>query len=164
MLTAKRLRQVLRYDPETGHFHRLGPTDKRHTDPAGCLRANSVNGYKAWWISVDGKQYNAARLAWLWVTGKWPDPEIDHWDRNSLNNRWDNLREATRSENMLNIGQRKDNTSGMAGVYHNKPWQATFRGKTIGHFWTKKEAFAAVVKARNEYGHTVRQPARVDDD
>jgi hypothetical protein len=46
--------------------------------------------------------------------------EIDHIDGNRLNNRKSNLRFATSSQNKINRGPRKDNTSGFKGVSLNK--------------------------------------------
>lgn len=162
-LTASLLRELLDYNSETGEFSRLGKIDGRHRR-MGTVRKHRYCEYYVHYISVAGKQYLAHRLAHLWMKGEWPTAETDHINRNPLDNRWANLRfGVTRSDNMLNTGKRKDNTTGTTGVYRNKPWEAQFRGKRLGRFWTKKEAIAAVDKARYEYGHSVGQPARSDD-
>jgi hypothetical protein len=67
-------------------------------------------------IMVDGRKYLAHRLAWLWMTGVWPDGEVDHWDTNGANNAWANLRAATRPQQLMNASKRSDNTSGYKGV------------------------------------------------
>jgi len=117
-LTAERLRQCLRYDPETGVFTRL---INRPNAPigsvAGCLDLST--GYLR--ISVDGGQYWAQRLAWLYMTGEWPRYHIDHRDMIGSNNRWNNLREATKSQNMCNTRARKNSKSGAKGII----WDAT---------------------------------------
>jgi hypothetical protein len=46
--------------------------------------------------------YYAHRLAWLWWFGEWPEGGLDHINRIRNDNRIDNLREATRSENQRN--------------------------------------------------------------
>tara|TARA_R110001599_G_scaffold13894_4_gene61606 strand:- start:220 stop:672 length:453 start_codon:yes stop_codon:yes gene_type:complete len=53
-------------------------------------------------------------------------PQIDHIDRNRQNNNSDNLRWVTNSQNCLNKGKMKTNTSGITNImYHkiNKYWR-----------------------------------------
>jgi len=47
-------------------------------------------------------------------------PEVDHIDRNKTNNNLSNLRWATKSENMLNIGVRRDNKLGLKNICYDK--------------------------------------------
>jgi hypothetical protein len=54
------------------------------------------------------------------MTGKWPEDEVDHENTIKNDDRWSNLREATRSKNGCNIGMRKNNTSGHKGVSWSK--------------------------------------------
>lgn len=69
MLTAERLRSLLRYDPDTGTFVWAARTSNRIK--IGDVAGRPHNrGYVA--IGVDGRVYLAHRLAWLWVTGNWP--------------------------------------------------------------------------------------------
>jgi len=152
-LTQERLKELLSYDPLTGVFLWLQDRGgKRAGDEAGCKKRNYVV------ISVDDIIYRAHHLAWFYVTGRWPDPFVDHRDLNKHNNAWNNLREATKSQNQANIGLIKSNKSGLkgasryrAGERYGKGWQATIQkdGKTIflGHFATKEEAHEAYVAA-----------------
>jgi hypothetical protein len=78
----------------------------------------------------------------------------DHADGNGLNNRRDNLRHATRSENLRNRGAQSNNTTGFKGVHRRKDcqrWQATIqingKQKNIGLFATPEQAFAAYSEA-----------------
>ncbi len=100
MLTAERLRELLTYDPETGHFRWVFTKGCR----AGGQIAGTVrrDGYLC--IAVDGRKHKAHRLAWFYMHGRWPHPEIDHINRSKLDNRLCNLREATRVENNANRG------------------------------------------------------------
>lgn len=61
---------------------------------------NKVNGYVT--VHFSGKTVYAHRLAFYIVTGRWPDNDIDHINGNRQDNRWQNLREATRSQNLMN--------------------------------------------------------------
>lgn len=51
------------------------------------------------------------------MTGEWPKQEIDHEDRDKINDIWDNLRDISRSENGLNRDLQSNNTSGVRGVH-----------------------------------------------
>ena len=75
------VKRFLEYNPLTGEF-KWRPSN---------------NGYVS--IRIQGKAYLAHRLAWLITYGKMPKKDIDHIDRNRQNNRIDNLREVTASEN-----------------------------------------------------------------
>lgn len=112
MLTAKRLREVLIYDPQTGHFFWR---QKRSHFRAGDRAGTPKEGYTK--IAIDGRQYRAARLAWLFVYGRFPDSPLDHINRNRADDRIANLREATQSQNNANASIRSDNASGYRGVY-----------------------------------------------
>lgn len=114
MLTADRLRIMVRYEPETGLFFplkaRSGPKRKR-------LHLGTLTGNGYFCFRVDGVTYQAHRLAWLYMTGDWPKAEIDHRNRRRSDNRWENLREATDLENPQNRSRRSDNKSGATGIY-----------------------------------------------
>lgn len=121
-LTRDRLMELLSFDEGTGDFTWL--KDRR------CVRAGRLagtinnHGYVA--IKVDGILYTGHRLAWLWMTGKFPAEEIDHINRIRRDNRPENLREATSSQNKANGGSNRRNTSGIKGVSY-----AASRGKYI---------------------------------
>ncbi|MGN8022187.1 AP2 domain-containing protein [Phyllobacterium sp. 22229] len=75
---------------------------------------------------------------------------VDHVDRNGLNNRRSNLREANRTQNIANTGPYKGNISGFKGVSYDKErnlWKAQIRvegrSKCIGRFVTPEEAARA---------------------
>jgi hypothetical protein len=124
---------LLHYDPETGVFTWLVKRSRTALPGvvAGCL---STHGY--WRIKINQRYWLAHRLVHLYMTGTFPEFEIDHIDRDPLNNRWSNLREATRSENLANMGMSKLNTSGAKGVHWSKlerKWKAriSFNNKVI---------------------------------
>jgi hypothetical protein len=70
-----------------------------------------------WCIHINGHGYRAHQLAWLYMTGNWGRPTIDHRDTNPTNNRWKNLRLSTRSNNSANRRRNRNNKSGFKGVY-----------------------------------------------
>lgn len=134
------------YDPLTGYFtYKVKTAQKvRIGDRAGTI---SSDGY--WVIRFNDKIYRAGRLAFFYMTGRWPQPEIDHIDGNTLNDAWNNLREATSSQQKMNTKKRKDNTSGVKGVSFsksNQKWQAYIHDKrkiNLGYFASKEDAIAA---------------------
>jgi hypothetical protein len=82
--------------------------------------------------------------------------EIDHINTHAYDNRKSNLRIADKSKNGMNIGLRKNNTSGATGVYRiRKKWgaQITYEGKVIylGIYDTFEEAVAARKEAEQKY-------------
>lgn len=100
-MTQEELHQLLDYNPETGEFFwKVNSRCIKSGSKAGCVC--KVHGYQH--INIKNKRYKAHRLAWLYVHGKWPHPEIDHINRVKTDNRIANLREADRSMNNLNRG------------------------------------------------------------
>lgn len=143
-LTAAYVRSMLLYDPRTGIF--------RHKYPRFRVRAGEVAGSPNEWghirIKLDGKLYMAHRLAWIYMTGEEPPCQIDHRDTNPANNAWLNLRLATGSQNMCNIGMRKDNKTGFKGVsWHPKKRRFSAgiryqgRKRHLGYFDDPSEAY-----------------------
>lgn len=147
LLSAERLREVLTYDPKTGHMTWRVDRPRR---PAGS-EAGTPNGAGYMCVSVDGERYRRSRLAFLYMTGRWPVPECDH--RNGIvdDDSWGNLREATVSQNRFNrsVSKRSANSCRALGVslLRNGKYQAAIRenGKTcvLGRFDTEREASAA---------------------
>ena len=148
MITAEELRELLRYDPNTGIF-RWKVKQRRVSygvgDVAGSL--DSSSGYHR--IRIDGRDYRASRLAWLYVYGRWPTDEINHKNTIRDDDRLANLREATRGQNNYNTKRFSTNTSGLKGVCwrsRDRMWQAqiSVNGRTrhLGKFDTPEEAHA----------------------
>lgn len=138
VLTLDELKVLLSYDPATGDFTwRVTRKWARHVagDKAGYV--NRVTGYR--YITIERKNYYEHRLAWYFMTGKWPH-QIDHINRDKLDNRFSNLREVDRYRNMRNQSLRKDTKSGYKGVvWHkrNQHWQAQLSYRVDGKLQTK---------------------------
>lgn len=155
----------LQYDPETGLIV------WRCASGNGHRKAGDKAGYvcKTWgyvMIGFGGKNYRAHRLAWLLMTGKWPNEEIDHINRVKSDNRWENLRLASHLENMWNLPVMRHNTSGIRGVHWNQErnvWQAYIfvneKHIYLGAFDSKNEA----AKARR-FAELTYHEGRLKDD
>ena len=154
-LTRARLRELLHYDKNTGEFRWLERVGNE-------MRPGPVAGYVQ--IYIDHNSYQAHQLAWLYMTGRWGRPMIDHRDGDSTNNRWNNLRRATASQNSANRRRARHNTSGYKGVGFDRRsgrWGAAIRkdGKKnyLGSFATPQAAHAAyVAAARKLFGKFAR--------
>jgi hypothetical protein len=133
IIDADELRELLSYEPEKGVFlwkarskeHFESDQAFRHwnTRYAGTQAGTILTGrtgYQRVQIRIKGRTYKAHRLAWLYMTGEWPENQIDHCDRDGTNNRWENLRQSNQKENGKNQSKRKNNTSGVTGVTWNK--------------------------------------------
>jgi hypothetical protein len=101
LLTAEALRAVVSYDPETGKFRRL-PRSGLAGNVAGQEPYMAVLKDGHLRFKVHSASYLAHRLAWLYMTGEWPQGTIDHVNRDPQDNRWTNLRDVSRGENNRN--------------------------------------------------------------
>ena len=153
-MTQDELKELLDYAPETGIFRWkiYKNQSAKIGDVAGTLCSN---GYRH--ININRKRYLEHRLAWLYIHGEWPKKEIDHINGIKDDNRIENLREATRSENECNKTKRRDNTSGYKCIGWNKAaqkWCARIqiynKRKHLGLFDSKEEAYAVYCKAAKE--------------
>ena len=159
MITQRQLKEQLHYEEETGRFTWIinrGPA--RKGAEAGDVHVTRGKNYRR--IGVLGYRPKAHRLAFLYVTGSFPDGEVDHEDGDGLNNRWSNLRAVTHAENGKNIRLQINNVSGAAGVCWRKrvkKWQARINAngarKHIGYFTNKEDAIAARKLAEIEFGY-----------
>lgn len=157
----KYLKSILHYNPKTGIFiWKIKPAINTNVgDVAGCIDKSENQGYIK--IKIKYKSYKAHRLAWLYMTGEWPKYEIDHKDRNRVNNIWTNLRIANDNGNARNKGKPRNNTSGYKGVSKGPStkrgdiWIAQIIVNTkhiyLGRFRTPEEAYIVYCKAAKQY-------------
>ncbi len=159
------LRQLLRYEPETGDmFWRPRTPDmfqssarsadwqckawnaKRADTPA--LSHINDSGYKRG--NIGGVSVRAHRAAWAIVHGRWPEHEIDHVNGDPLDNRLTNLREATSGENKTNRGA-YSKTSPYIGVSPNgSRWAAGVRAKGKYHYGGSFRTQEDAAKSRDQ--------------
>ena len=146
------LKCLLRYDPLTGEFRWNSGTHKHRR--AGTL---SSTGYVK--IVVQGKEYQAHRLAVLCMTGKLPTQDVDHMNCNRADNRWINLRVVSRRINAHNrAGANRNNRSGWAGVhsFRGGRWAAQIAPphkakQHLGIFNSPEEAHLVYLMAKEVY-------------
>jgi len=154
-LTQEYLKSRVDYNSSTGIFTWKLTISDLIGKPAGNLRYTRDCPY--WEIGFYGKSYMAHRLVFLYMTGSFPVNQVDHIDGNGLNNRWENLRDVTHTENRKNDKLHRHNTSGTMGVSYcklYKKWRARIgiKGKHLGYFESKEKAISARKKAELEFG------------
>ncbi len=149
LVTQQRLQEVLSYDSETGLFTWLVSTSFRIKvgDIAGCPDKNGQINYNG--IRIDSKLYDAHRLAFLYMTGEWPEV-VDHINGNGLDNKWSNLRSVTQSVNTINKHTPVRSSTGYRGIYPGKKLGSfqvrvdrNQRRYNIGTFETLQQAIEA---------------------
>jgi HNH endonuclease len=152
-LTLAHLKMLLHYDPETGIFRwKVGGRGRLAGEIAGY---HDKRGYIT--IRVDYKLFYAHRLAWFFMTGNMPSL-IDHHNCIKSDNRWINLRKATKSQNAANSFKLHK------GVYWHKSakrWSSSiklnYQTHYLGLFDTPEAAQAAyAAKAREFFGEFAR--------
>jgi hypothetical protein len=153
------LRTFAKYNPETGCFICTRQRTPNAPEVGSVLGFKVRGNYLS--LFVAGGSYPVHRLAFLWMTGKWPT-EIDHKDGNRQNNKWSNLSEG---ENVKNKSLYCNNSSGVPGVYRtgSGKWAAQVgvnkKNRYIGTFNSKEDAIAArldYVKTHPELGFSER--------
>jgi hypothetical protein len=157
-LTVERLRSLFSYDEKTGIFTRRVKRGIKFQPGEVAGSKPDRDGHVR--ISVDYVRYQAHRLAWLYVHGKWPSKSLDHVNGIGSDNRIENLREATSSENQQNLRRPlKRNQSKLLGAFIQRKgghvgWAAAIgingKQKYLGYFKTAEGAHAAYLKAKAE--------------
>jgi hypothetical protein len=131
------------YNRDTGDFFWASDRSNGKVKAGSLAGSKTLKGYRQ--IRIGGKWYKCHRLVWLMETGNWPNGQIDHINRNGLDNRFGNLREVNNYQNCTNRG--RISKSGVLGVYYdkkNKKWitgsylDGTYRN--LGRYPTREEA------------------------
>lgn len=168
--TPDELRQLLRYEPETGKLYwlerppemfeleRLGKAWNTRWAGKEGLATRDRDGYLRG--DILGGSFFAHRVAWALTHGDWPTEQIDHINGQRDDNRLANLRCVSHAENQRNRSRRRDNAAGRTGVYWYKAyakWTAAIGvdGRLIflGYFDRFEDAVAAREAAEIEHGY-----------
>lgn len=148
MITQKELLELFDYREDGELIWKVS----RQRIKIGKVAGNTNNkGYK--FIMVNYKNYLIHRLIFLYHHGYLPE-FVDHIDGDKLNNRIENLRECTRSQNMYNQKKTKTNTSGVKGVswYKNRgKWKSQCRVNGKVHYLGMYDDLSDAEKAVKEF-------------
>lgn len=149
------LREILSYEPRTGEFRwAISRPGVRAGSLAGSV--HRLKGYRT--IQCLGGSWRAHRLAWLFVYGYDPEEqEIDHINGVRTDNRPENLRIASRSEQTHNSTCRS--STGVRGVWQISETRFGARLSVEGEsvlyrqdFETLEDAVAARRQAEADHG------------
>ena len=168
------LRQLLRYEPETGKLywrtrtpdmfnkgkrsveHSCNQWNSRYAGQE-AFTADNGQGYKQGCLL--GKPYKAHRIIWAIVNGEWID-EVDHVTGVRSDNRIANLRDGSNGENRKNLRLPLVNTSGVMGVSwfkKIKKWHSYINADgqriRLGYFENFDDAVSARKSAEVKYGY-----------
>lgn len=158
-LTQEKLKSMLHYDPDSGVFTWKVRTSSRANigDMAGCIRRC---GHMA--IGLHGGLYFSHRLAFLYMTGEFPNGEVDHINHVRNDNSFANLRVVNMEDNQKNKTIQKNNKSGATGISFDKAnskWRARIfvnkRNVHLGFFSNIEDAIAARHYANIKYNYHV---------
>lgn len=98
-LTHQRLIELLDYNPTTGYFiwkiHKPNGVSLKGKIAGSIYKVGKRKNMQYRYIKIDGKRYKASRLVWFYFHKTFPVNTIDHINRNSLDDRINNLRDAT---------------------------------------------------------------------
>lgn len=167
------LRKLLRYEPDTGKLYWRKRTSDMFVDgersaESSCKAWNNrfanTEAFTSFRVeyprgTIFNRTYSAHRVIWAICNGVWPLDQIDHINGIKDDNRIENLRSVSRSENQKNRKLTKTNKSGAMGVCWHKAggkWRAEIKvnniTKHIGYFDNKSDAISARKDAEIKYG------------
>ena len=167
-LTQEELKELLIYDKDSGEFTWIKAMSSRAGagSIAGCV--HQCTGYRV--ITIAGTQYKEHRLAFLYVTGKWPSDQVDHINGYKVDNRWGNLRDVTAKENSKNKKIDSRNTSGFVGVGWHKQtgkWRVRILVNNVrvslGSYFDLENAIQARKIANIKYGYHQNHGRQVEE-
>lgn len=159
-LTAEFVRGLFTYDPLEGLLRWRNRAGRHGRIPARSI-AGRVHSQGYRYVTISGKHYRGSRVIWVYVTGEWPKVQVDHQDLDPGNDKWSNLRLATRSQNKANGGKYRRSggetlPKGVQAVQKRRSIRyraiATKDGvrEHLGYFDTPDQAHAAYLKRSKE--------------
>ena len=158
MLTQKRLREMLHYNPETGVFtwtkrRRRGKVAGTRHDERGFLK-----------VSIDNERHLLHRLAWLWMTGLHAPVSVEHINGDRSDNRWKNLRLGVKPQKTAHEAPFPQRTAYEGVVLVGDRFDALIQADrcvlNLGSFETAEAARDALILARREARQKQRERLR----
>ncbi len=153
ILTQQYLKEIIHYNPKTGLFK--WTSEKKYAN-SHTIGYTNPYGYHS--IMIDGRNFPAHRLAWLYVYGIFPPNQVDHINHDKLDNRISNLRAVTNQDNQRNR-RFTGNSSGFMGVYWDKArskWKTQIKVNQVvvnlGRYDDITEAISMRLTAEDHYG------------
>jgi hypothetical protein len=172
--TQKELKTILNYDEGTGLFTWKSRPREMFNSQRYCNSWNTkyaeknagyINNVGLPMIALCKNTFKASRLAYIYVHGDIADGQVDHINRNILDNRISNLRHVSRVENLRNKNVYKCNSSGVAGVTMHKrinKYQVYIRVNKkdihLGYYTDLRKAAEARYEAEKRYCFTKMNP------
>ena len=140
---AARIQQNYKYDDRSGLLVNV-KTNKAVRGRKDCKR-NGKWRYLRMLLTVNGREYNfySHHVVWAWHNGHFPTMQLDHIDLDPTNNKIENLREVTPSENMRNMVYpwKPNAKTGLPGVYNHRSGYQIVVGNHHYYFRDRFEAF-----------------------
>jgi hypothetical protein len=112
-LSRNDLMALMTYEQETGVLTWKRKMNNNGADAGSCVGNIDKRGYRR--FKLFGVNYSAHRVIWLFVNGEWPSGEIDHINGVRADNRFGNLRDCSKAQNLWNQGKQKTNKVGLKG-------------------------------------------------
>jgi hypothetical protein len=151
------LKDCFKYFPETGdlvwkkrpreHFSSESGMKNFNAQFAGKV-AGAIRENRYVEVRLMNDKYRAHRVIFKMMTGLDPEEEIDHINNNPIDNRWENLRASSSSQNNCNQRIKSTNTTGFKCVRWHKRDKKFYskiklQGKSVflGYFDTAEEAY-----------------------
>ena len=152
IITQEELNDYLKYEDGFLYWKKVNSNAIKVGNIAGCFQKN---GYQI--LMLNKKFYLVHRLVFLMFNGYMPKI-IDHIDGNPSNNKIENLREATQSQNLCNKIKQTNNKCGVKGVFwdsRRNEWTAScqYKGKTIRKYCKSIDEAEEVVRKLREQLH-----------
>ena len=156
MITQERLKEL--FDYQDGQL--IWKVKKAQCVKIGSVAGwanRDVHGQQYMNVELDGKSYKLHRLVFMYHHGYFPK-RVDHIDGDRFNNRVENLREVTASQNAQNGKFRISNTSGYKNVSfekRNEKWRVMLRvdgvNKSFGYYDDLELAGLVAAEARDKF-------------
>lgn len=140
----KRMKEYLRYEPDSGRFIWI-KSPSANVNVGAIAGGPDAGGY--WRISLLGKFHSAHRLVFLYLNGEMPKGEVDHINGDKADNRLANLRICERGQNCQNVRVRKDNRLGIKGLRITK--SGTIEAQVIARKQRHSKTFSTIEEAQS---------------